>query len=112
MKVTYREWKEFWAALDAVPGHKDNWYEDEVESFGSNAKDEDTTDVRYGTLVWQGSGPQIDHPLIKGGGDWLKSFRAWKKGLNYKTFLVVVPNDDEEAFREVAKTRKWKVSGG
>ena len=39
MKVTYLEWKEFWKALEDVPGHKNNWYEDEVPSFTDKATD-------------------------------------------------------------------------
>lgn len=27
MKITYKEYQEFWAALDAVPGHEDKFRE-------------------------------------------------------------------------------------
>lgn len=111
MKVTHKEWKDFWAAIDAVPGHKDNWYEDEIPDFAVDAKDADTIDVRYGSLIWQGRGEQIDHPLIKRDGDWLASFRAWKKSLNYRTVVVVIRKDAEDEFLELAKQHGWKVSG-
>ena len=112
MKVTHKEWKDFWAAIDAVPGHKDNWYEEEIPEFAVDAKDTDAIDVRSGALIWQGHGEQVDHPLIKNGGDWLASFRAWKKSLNYNTFVVVVRKDVKDEFCEIAKQRGWKVSGG
>ena len=111
MKVTHKEWKDFWAAIDAVPGHSVNWYEDGIPDFAVDAKDTDTIDVRYGSLIWQGRGEQIDHPLIKRDGDWLASFRAWKKSLNYRTVVVVVRKDAEDEFLELAKQHGWKVSG-
>jgi hypothetical protein len=112
MKVTYLEWKEFWKALEDVPGHKNNWYEDEVPSFTDKATDADTIDVRWGSLIWQGDGEEKPHPLIKNGGDWLATFKAWKKSLDYKTFVVVVHKDVEGEFRDLAAQHKWKVSGG
>ena len=112
MKITYKEYQEFWAALDAVPGHKDNWYEDDVGEWPDKPKSTDILDIKAGFLEWQGNGPQIDHPLIKGEGNWLASFRAWKKSLNHKTFVVVVNKDAEDEFRELAKQHGWKVSGG
>ena len=112
MKITYKEYKDFWAALDAVPGHKDNWYEDDVDEWGQNPKPTDTLDIRAGYFQWQGKGPQVDHPLIKREGDWLTSFRAWKKGLNHKTFVVEVSKEGEAAFRVLAAANGWKVSGG
>lgn len=50
MKITYKEYQEFWAALDAVPGHKDNWYEDDVGNWPDKPKPSDTLDLRAGFL--------------------------------------------------------------
>lgn len=108
MKVTYAEWKDFWAAIDAVPGHKNNWYEDDVPSWPETAVDSDVLNITSGFFQWQGDGKEISHPLIKNEGDWVASFRAWKRSLNYEKRLITVPKTDLERFDALMRENGWK----
>jgi len=110
MKITYAEYQEFWKALDAVPGHKDMWYEEGVGWWPDNPRSTDTLDVKSGFLEWQGDRDSYqDHPLIKGEGNWLASFRAWKKSLTVSNLLVQVPKEDAERFTSLMKENGWKI---
>jgi hypothetical protein len=121
MKFKGTEIKKFWDDLPKGVLHEEGPFEPGADgrlhwvanlqmgadwNDGPAIEDDLIYDVTYGSLYWDGNGPEPKDFTT----DLVLAMKRWKKAQTMVTLVVTVPKDQEEEARALFREHKWKVS--